>query len=411
MSGFFDSSEHRNNEIDYFHKRVPGRAYISSVFKYNRPNSKDIGSPARNINQVFDCGNIDLNIDVSGAEWESQSMNLSSRRQVRISVAREAGHYKELVVQKIDPQKPEKLSTVLKLENSQVDDFLNLLQAMKVWDPADETLPSRIDPTLFQRMREDKGAALGQVYSRQPNRVRELIEKDPSGEDVAAIASRKKAVTEFEEMMEDDSLVERDWQKFFESNPWILGAGLGVPLFTAWNSDKLETVIRGNSFTSEGKRVDALYQTSGIVKSLVFAEIKKPTTELLTNDEYRPGCWAASKELSGGISQVHATIQAAEDEVSGHVVKTQDEGGYDIPASEVYLFHPRAYLVIGSTKEFVNEDSGGKNKRKIRSFELFRSNIVTPEIITYDELLAKAQWLTHMSDKSKVSNVENNQSN
>ena len=65
------------------------------------------------------------------------------------------------------------------------------------------------------------GEALGQVYSQQPDKVRELIEKDPSGEDVAAIASRRKAVTVFEEMMQNDSLTEGDWQNFFESNPWI----------------------------------------------------------------------------------------------------------------------------------------------------------------------------------------------
>lgn len=158
---------------------------------------------------------------------------------------------------------------------------------------------------------------------------------------------------------------------FFENNPWILGAGLGVPLFTAWNSDKLETVVRGNSFTGKGKRVDALYQTSGIVKSLVFAEIKKPTTKLLTNDEYRPGCWAASKDLSGGIFQVHATVQAAEDEVSEHVVTSQDEEGCDIPSSEVFLFRPRAYLVIGSTKEFINENGGGKTGRKLDLLSFF----------------------------------------
>lgn len=171
-------------------------------------------------------------------------------------------------------------------------------------------------------------------------------------------------------------------------------------------SDKLETVVRGNSFTGKGKRVDALYQTSGIVKSLVFAEIKKPTTKLLTNDEYRPGCWAASKDLSGGIFQVHATVQAAEDEVSEHVVTSQDEEGCDIPSSEVFLFRPRAYLVIGSTKEFINENSGGKNRKKIRSFELFRSSIVTPEIITYDELLAKARWLAYGNDDSTLTNAE-----
>ena len=49
------------------------------------------------------------------------------------------------------------------------------------------------------------------------------------------------------------------------------------------------------------------------------------------------GCWAASKDLSGGIFQVHATVQAAEDEVSEHVVTSQDEEGCDIPSSEVFF--------------------------------------------------------------------------
>lgn len=76
------------------------------------------------------------------------------------------------------------------------------------------------------------------------------------------------------------------------------------------------------------------------------------------------------------------------------------------PSSEVFLFRPRAYLVIGSTKEFINENSGGKNRKKIRSFELFRSSIVTPEIITYDELLAKARWLAYGNDDSTLTNAE-----
>mgnify|MGYP007067575569 FL=1 len=79
-----------------------------------------------------------------------------------------------------------------------------------MWDPADGNLPKRLDATLLRRILDDNGEALGQVYSQQPDKVRELIEKDPSGEDVAAIASRRKAVTVFEEMMQNDSLTEGD---------------------------------------------------------------------------------------------------------------------------------------------------------------------------------------------------------
>jgi hypothetical protein len=37
-------------------------------------------------------------------------------------------------------------------------------------------------------------------------------------------------------------------------------------------------------------------------------------------------------------------------------------------------------------------DSGGVNVDKHRSFELNRRNLYEPEIITFDELLARAEW-------------------
>ena len=54
--------------------------------------------------------------------------------------------------------------------------FLNLIRCVGMWDPADENLPKRLDATLLQRMLDDNGETLGQVYSRQPDKVRELIE-------------------------------------------------------------------------------------------------------------------------------------------------------------------------------------------------------------------------------------------
>lgn len=62
-------------------------------------------------------------IDVSEVEWESRSMDLSLKRQIKISVAKEAGHYKELVIQRVNPKKPGELFNLLRLTDGQVDDF------------------------------------------------------------------------------------------------------------------------------------------------------------------------------------------------------------------------------------------------------------------------------------------------
>ena len=47
--------------------------------------------------------------------------------------------------------------------------------------------------------------------------------------------------------------------------------------------------------------------------------------------------------------------------------------------------------MIGKLDEFKNEY--GVNPDKYRSFELFRGNINSPEIITFDELYERARYI------------------
>jgi hypothetical protein len=42
---------------------------------------------------------------------------------------------------------------------------------------------------------------------------------------------------------------------------------------------------------------------------------------------------------------------------------------------------------------------GGVHVAKYRSFELFRRNLYEPEIITYDELLARAEWHIEIAEQ------------
>ena len=81
----------------------------------------------------------------------------SKKGKSKISVAKEAGHYKELVIQRVNPKKPGELFNLLRLTDGQVDDFLNLIRCVGMWDPADENLPKRLDATLLQRMLDDNG--------------------------------------------------------------------------------------------------------------------------------------------------------------------------------------------------------------------------------------------------------------
>ncbi|MBA2301138.1 MAG: DUF4263 domain-containing protein [Acidobacteria bacterium] len=44
---------------------------------------------------------------------------------------------------------------------------------------------------------------------------------------------------------------------------------------------------------------------------MCFVEIKAHTTPLLQNAPYRPGCWAPSEHLAGGVAQVQGTVENA----------------------------------------------------------------------------------------------------
>ena len=63
---------------------------------------------------------------------------------------------------------------------------------------------------------------------------------------------------------------------------------------------------------------------------------------------------------------------------------------------EIFNYMPNSFLVIGSLQEFTGEH--GVNQERFRSFELYRRNTTSPEIITFDELLERARFIVKMNE-------------
>ncbi|MGV9613482.1 Shedu immune nuclease family protein [Nocardia xishanensis] len=244
-------------------------------------------------------------------------------------------------------------------------------------------------------------ARLIAAYRSNPELFRKLIENDEAAHDVVAMAHRRQQVDRFRRLLTDDDYFDSEvdaspggaesiWQKFFEANPWIFGLSLGGQLLTSWDDRRLEQVVAGFSVSGVGKRVDALLRTSGRIRSMVFAEFKSHRTDLLSS-KYRSGCWAPSHELSGAIAQAQGTVHRAVLDI-GDRLQDKTSDGSDIPGRFTYLLRPRSYVVIGQLSEFIGE-AGGEHQEQIRSFELFRRQLVEPEVVTFDELYARAEWL------------------
>ena len=219
---------------------------------------------------------------------------------------------------------------------------------------------------------------------------------------MVALAHRKKVVRRFRQLLTDQEVFEEAqvelgkgreavWQQFLEDHPWILGISLAGQLLISWDDTKLEQVVTGFSVAGPGKRTDALLRTSGRIRSLVFAEIKHHETHLLGSEyakSVRPGCWPVSSDLAGGVIQVQRTVDTAVRQIGERLADT-DEYGADT-GEETWLIRPRSFLILGHLDQLCGP--GGVHRPKFHSFELYRRNLVEPEIVTFDELLARAEW-------------------
>jgi len=212
--------------------------------------------------------------------------------------------------------------------------------------------------------------------------VKELANSPLLHHDIYAVATKREALAEFKRLLSENT-VEPVWQSFFERNPWIFGHGLNY-VFLEGVADKLETVTTGATFSEAGKRADGLMYTRAAVSQYVLIEIKRNDTDLLNSSAYRKGCWAVSSELSGAVTQTQKTV--FEFSRRRFRDRLKDAEGNDL-ASEVYAIDPRSYLVVGNLGELHGNDD------KIACFELYRRNVRSPEIITFDELYFRAQCI------------------
>lgn len=196
-------------------------------------------------------------------------------------------------------------------------------------------------------------------------------------------ARRASALAEFERHLGALDWDERAWQRFFRRNDWIFGHGLDYHFLV---NQQPEPQLGGGDLTgSGGQRGDELMSTAGNWRFAVLVELKRPDTELLGDHAYRNGAWAIGRELSGGMAQLQAACERV-------VISAQvRENTRLLDARRMSATDPKGILLIGNTHE-LDDDA------KRATFHRFRRNIWNPEVLTYDELLARARFLVQRAD-------------
>ena len=397
------------NEVVWARGRQPDRvyAYRSFIAQF----AADAGHPSRYVYKVFDEDA--RNEPKDDWDWTEQVIDTThgGRKQIQLQVARHAGAVRQIRIQRVptDPAATE-LETMITLDRDQSTRLIDLIKALDSIS-ADGDTSIRVDDQLLRDIFSDP-EALGRAYAQDPERFKELIRSDATARDVIALQRRRDVVDTMRTWLTDNAAFdaesidahgpERAWQRLLEANPWVLGVGLGGQLLTSWDAEKLEQVTSGSSIRTAGKRTDALLRTNGIVRSLVFAEIKHHRTDLLAGASYRSACWGPSAELTGAVVQVQQTVRMAVRDLGEYVEELADDGSRT--GTGTFITQPRAYLVVGSQSQ-LEGSAGGPIDDKVHSFELFRRNLAHPEVITFDELLARAEWHVKLAEEQTEESI------
>ncbi len=209
-----------------------------------------------------------------------------------------------------------------------------------------------------------------------------LTESDPDLATRLSIArihaERESALAEFRSALEQNKQ-EAYWQDFFQRNTWIFGYGLNYQILKPVQS---QPSYGGRNVAGRGEqRGDFLQRTEGVARFTVLVEIKRPDTLLLGKQQYRNGAWELGAELVGAVSQMQANCRKWELEGA-----RSEENAESLAAQRISTIQPKGILVIGHTGQL-------SSSPKKTTFEMFRQNLVKPEIITFDELLARAEFI------------------
>lgn len=164
---------------------------------------------------------------------------------------------------------------------------------------------------------------------------------------------------------------EEFWQKLFKSNAWILAQVFSQPMFIF----KDKAYVGGKSFDNQGGQlVDFMYKNN-LTENAALIEIKTPATKLLSN-QYRDNVYSVSGDLSGSINQILSYKEDLQINIDN-----LNRGS----KQKLHPFNPKCILIIGS---FEMEKL---NAVQHKSFEIFRSNLKSLEILTFDELFGKIE--------------------
>lgn len=378
-----------DRDAEFFHMRKQGKTYLTKTFRWRGHTEKH-----RFVRMVFEGSDEQLLGELDGA----LSLRISSQRknQVTALVSQDTKGIKRLSFQSYRMTKEGFLGseknefTFLSNEWERLKSFLRQIEfvdlsnedAFQIEDistqPGKKALIDASDAGLVSFIKGLTGD--------QRDDLLKSLHGSLTAEEINILLGRKQGLAEFEEQMRLGEWSEPDWQNFFEREQWVFGYGLDYRIMKQFDR---EMVVGGAGTDNQNKpTVDFL---GTFTDYTVLVEIKKPDTPIFKERKGgRAGTWDFSPDFMSAVSQI--LEQKAEWlSFSQHGDHFNKDGTKRLAAR---TRNAKTILVIGCKDEFDDAFKVRENDVKRDTFELFRRENRTIDIITYDELLDRARFIT-----------------
>jgi len=259
------------------------------------------------------------------------------------------------------------------------------LQIQKIKPPRDERALVNIseDPAITEEKIKNFAVFVESLPEGQKGTFLEAIgNQHLTNDDINILLGRKKSLVIFKTELKKSEWDEPRWQKFFEENSWIFGYGLNYQYLKILQK---EAHISGVDLNGKNEVISDFLM--GTVKFTVLVELKRPNTELFGAKIDRSESWRLSNDLNFAVSQILA--QKAEWQIKS------EHDNYDKDGAPIKqdTFDPKTILIIGSSAQYLVDKK--EDKIKAKTFELYRRNSRNIEILTYDELYERADFIVN----------------
>lgn len=379
------------DESEFCRLRVAGKTYLSKVFTFNERSTERL----RKVRMVLE-GSDSLHLgEIEGALCLRLNGN-KRKTQVTAFVSQDESKVRRLTLQTFQTRASGWIHGYEKDEFTFRDDeFARLLSFLRQIEFIDlsnednfqiEDISTHAGPKAIIDA-SDRGIVeqIRAMGEGQRTAVIQALSGSLTGEEINVLLGRRQGLEEFEGHMKAGDWSESDWQQFFDRQQWVFGYGLDYRVMRHFDR---ELVVGGAGTDNQNKpTVDFL---ATFTDYTVLVEIKRPDTRIFKPGKGgRAGTWEFSPEFTSAVSQV--IEQKAEWLAFAQGEHWNKAGTQKLQAR---TRNPKTILVVGSRHEF--DAAGNSRSAHIMrdTFELFRRDSRTIDILTFDELLERARFIT-----------------